>query len=328
MESNCVRTSKRTSASKWRAANCARGAAGLCCAKVGEAEAILPAFNGAKRREIFIAHSLVDPNLAPRLKRLRENLDELVLAVTSTAHAPVLAALAEKIGAQMPVMMAFDSGLGREGARGVEGALNLARLIEALPSLELRGIYTHEGHFYGGETSLEEWHARIVGTKGEVERAIGRALKLWPGCSVSAARVAGLPAVDAIRPGAYVFGDLSLCETTGVMAPQNVALQILATVIDRPEASLALLDCGSKTLSSDRTPDGVYARCEGGEVRRVSEEHGFLSGAIVDQLTIGDRVRLTPAHVCPVVNLADELVITRGETIRDQWRIQARGKVN
>ena len=247
------------------------GAAGLTCAKVGEAEAILPAFDGAKRREIFIAHSLVDPHLAPRLKRLRDALHQLVLAVTSEAHAPVLAALAQKIGGETPVMMAIDSGLGREGARDVEGALRLVRLVESLPNLQLRGIYTHEGHFYsnGPDAPLEQWHAQMVETKAALESEIGRALKLWPGCSASAPRVAALPAVDAIRPGAYAIGDLYLSEITGAMAPKNVALQILATVVDRPTADLILLDCGSKTLSTDHTPAGVYARCKGGEVRRV-----------------------------------------------------------
>ncbi len=306
------------------------GAAGLTCAKMGEAEAILPAFEGFARREIFLAHSLVDPNQAPRLAQLRAALTDLVLAVTSEAHAPVLAQLVSQVGGKMPVMMALDSGLGREGARDAAGAVRLARLIESLPPLELRGIYTHEGHFYGGwaENALAQWHARILGIKGELEREIGRPLKLWPGCSASAARVAALPGVDAVRPGSYVFGDLALCETTGVMAAENVALRVLATVIDRPAPDLALLDCGSKTLSSDRTPDGVFARGDWGEVRRVSEEHGFLSGPRVNELTIGDRVLLTPAHICPVVNLADELMVTRGAAVCEKWPIEARGKVN
>lgn len=311
------------------------GAAGLTCAKLGEAEALLPAFEGIAQREVFVAHSLVDPQLVPRLQKLRDTLDELVLAVTSEAHAPFLAALAAPIGDKTPVMMALDSGLGREGARDLQSALQLARCIEAFPHLELRGLYTHEGHFYGGgcENALTEWHARLLEIKDALSHAVGRPLKLWPGCSVSAAQVAALEGVDAVRPGAYVFGDLFLSEITLSMLPEDVALQVLATVIDRPTPDLALLDCGSKTLSSDRTPDGVFARCEWGEVRRVSEEHGFLSlhpshsGGASD-LKIGTRVWLTPAHICPVVNLADTLVVTRGEIVIDTWRIEGRGKVN
>jgi 3-hydroxy-D-aspartate aldolase len=64
----------------------AAGAAGLTCAKIGEAEALLP--SGVRR--IFIAHSLVDVRQAPRLRRLRDSLDELILAVTSSAQAEAL----------------------------------------------------------------------------------------------------------------------------------------------------------------------------------------------------------------------------------------------
>ncbi len=44
----------------------AAGARGLTCAKLGEAEAMLP--SGV--REIFVAHSLVDPGQAPRIAAL------------------------------------------------------------------------------------------------------------------------------------------------------------------------------------------------------------------------------------------------------------------
>jgi D-serine deaminase-like pyridoxal phosphate-dependent protein len=306
------------------------GAAGLTCAKVGEAEAMLPAFEGIERREIFIAHSLVDEALAPRLNQLREQLDELVLAVTSVHHAPVLNALVAKVGGSLPVMMAIDSGLGREGARGLEGALELARLVESLPHLELRGIYTHEGHFYTGvsEEAIAQWHAKIVEVHEAVQAEIGRRLVLWPGSSASAHLVAGLPGLDAIRPGSYVFGDLAMTKTIAVISPDSVALQVLATVVDRPEKGLALIDSGSKTFSGDRTPNGIFAACEWGEVNRVSEEHGFLVGERVEELRVGQRILLTPAHVCPVVNLADNLQVVEGETFSESWRVAARGKVN
>ena len=70
------------------------GAAGLTCAKISEAEALLPAFtekkNSGGKSAMFIAHSIVDEAKAPRLRRLAEGLDELVLACTSEVHAPVL----------------------------------------------------------------------------------------------------------------------------------------------------------------------------------------------------------------------------------------------
>lgn len=309
------------------------GAAGLTCAKIGEAEAMLPAFEGLSGpREIFIAHSLVDPLAAPRLQSLHAGLDTLYVACTSEAHAPALENLAAAAGLTLQVMMALDTGLGREGARGSEGAVRLARLIATRPHLCLRGLYTHEGHFYAvppeeSDAQLRIWYQAVCGTYAAVTAALGdMSLVLWPGCSVTAYRLAAFPGVAAVRPGAYVFGDLSQTDTTGVMSTDAVALRVLATVVDRPEPGLALLDAGSKTFSSDRTAAGIFARCEYGDVTRVSEEHGFLTGPRVDELEVGRRIALTPAHVCTVVNLTDEVKIESNGQIIDTWRVDARGK--
>jgi D-serine deaminase-like pyridoxal phosphate-dependent protein len=43
--------------------------------------------------------------------------------------------------------------------------------------------------------------------------------------------------------------------------------------------------------------------------------------------TVGDRVEVIPNHICPTVNLMDELFIARNGHIVDTWRIAARGKV-
>jgi D-serine deaminase-like pyridoxal phosphate-dependent protein len=308
------------------------GAAGITCAKLGEAEAVLPAFDGARgRREVFVAHSIVDENAAPRLQRLNAELDELALACTSELHAPALEAVVAKADLHLPVIMALDTGLGREGARDLDGAVRLAETIARQPHLELKAIYTHEGHFYGktkaeADTYLEEWHQRLLKIRDAIAKVLGSPVKLWPGCSVSAARVARLSGIDAVRPGAYIFGDIGLSESVEVMTPDAVALSVLATVVDRPEPGLALLDSGTKTLSTDKARAGMSARSEWGLVMKANEEHGYLTGEHVDDLVIGQQVRLIPAHVCPVINLTDTVTVVRGNEVVDTWRVEARGK--
>jgi D-serine deaminase-like pyridoxal phosphate-dependent protein len=100
--------------------------------------------------------------------------------------------------------------------------------------------------------------------------------------------------------------------------------------VDLPEPGLALIDAGSKVLSGDKTPDGIHALCADGRdlsVMRVNEEHGYVRGAAVASLKIGDRLRLIPAHVCTVVNLTDEVVVVEGDAVVDRWAVEARGKV-
>jgi D-serine deaminase-like pyridoxal phosphate-dependent protein len=61
-------------------------------------------------------------------------------------------------------------------------------------------------------------------------------------------------------------------------------------------------------------------------VVRVHEEHGYLRGTAVDALQIGERILFTPAHVCTVVNLTDQVVVTAGEQVVDTWTVEARGR--
>ncbi|MBV9468240.1 MAG: alanine racemase, partial [Abitibacteriaceae bacterium] len=254
------------------------GAKGLVCAKLGEAEAMLP----SSVRRIFIAYSLVDPLQAPRLRHLAASLDELILACTSEAHAEALETLLATADLKLPVLMAVDTGQHREGARGLEGAMRLAACIQRQPHLELHGLYTHEGHAYGtanGNTQevAATTHKQLLTLRDRLDST----LSIWPGCSVTAKELATMPGVTALRPGAYVFGDLSLAATQNIMQWDDVAVTILATVVDRPEPGLALIDAGSKTFSGDKTAAGLsgsFYDQRAIHITRCSEEHGFATG--------------------------------------------------
>lgn len=303
------------------------GATGLTCAKLGEAEALLP--SGVKRA--FIAHSLIDPLLAPRIRALADQLDELVLAVTSLKQAPYLEKVLAAAGCKLPVMLAIDSGLHREGVRGIDQAVETAKLIKTLPHMYLKGIYTHEGYFYSTpedqqEAALDALHKLLLQARDSIDPS----LELWPGCSVSARRMATKEGITAVRPGAYPFGDLALAHTLHEMQWDDVALTVRTCVVDQPEPGLALIDAGSKVFSGDKTRDGISGITQDGRditVVRCNEEHGYVNGKDVDGLTIGDKLRFVPAHVCAVVNLTDSVLVCSGDKVIGKWTVEARGKV-
>jgi D-serine deaminase-like pyridoxal phosphate-dependent protein len=310
------------------------GAEGLVCAKLSEAEAMLP--SGVNR--IFLAYPLVNVHSMAQQARLRHlvnELEQLILAVTSLPQMESLASLLKYATVEAPVLMAVDTGLGREGVRNVEEAVELAEAIRRQPRMKLIGLFTHEGHSYRlDETGrgAEDIARGVVSTLSAIRERIdpNGELTLWPGSSVTAKVMAALPGVYAIRPGAYVFGDLWLSQVTKHMKTEEVAATVMTTVIDRPQRDLALVDGGSKTFSSDVTPDRVSAASDDGRdirVTRLSEEQGFVTGTEVSQLSVEERVRFIPAHICPVVNLTDELVVVRGEQVIDHWDVVARGKV-
>jgi len=303
------------------------GAVGATFAKLGEAEALLP--SGV--RQVFIAHALVDLAKAARLRALHGKLDRLILAVTSAPQCDALERLLEVADIAVPVLLAVDTGLHREGVRDPAQAAVVAEKIRRSSRMELIGLYTHEGHAYVASSPQKAAEAadRVYQALLDARDATGGELSLWPGCSVTATLLAGRPHVQAVRPGGYVFGDLALAETTGVSAAADVALTVLATVVDRPDKNLALIDAGSKVFSGDKTPSGLSGRClehPALAVTRVNEEHGYVTGDGVDQLEIGQRLRFLPAHVCPVVNLTDRVHVLDGDTVRETWLVDARGR--
>ena len=315
------------------------GAAGLVCAKLSEAEVMLPAMQSTlagRPSSIFIAHSLVDPNCAPRLRALSEQVDELIVACTSELHAVALEAVLARAELHLPVMLAIDTGLGREGVRDIDSAIQAAKQIDASPHMSLHGLYTHEGHLYSttveaADATVREVHRRLCEIRDAIVSHLDiEHLRLWPGSTVSARRMIELPDVDAVRPGSYVYGDLSHTVTTQVMEPNNAALTVLSTVIDRPEIGLALIDAGTKVFSGDKTAQGLYGREWSGRdlnVVKCSEEHGQVQGLDTEQLQIGERLRLVPAHTCPAINLADYVTLISHDEVIGEWKVDARGCV-
>jgi len=141
------------------------------------------------------------------------------------------------------------------------------------------------------------------------------------------------PTITEVRPGTYVFNDLSQLRQ-GSATPDDLAAFVVATVVGRPEATRAVIDAGSKALTSDRllTADpeptfGAVAGYPGARLTRLSEEHGVLEFSAPPDLRIGDRVAIVPNHICPVVNLADSVSVVADGMLAERWVVAARGRV-
>ena len=93
----------------------------------------------------------------------------------------------------------------------------------------------------------------------------------------------------------------------------------------------AVLDAGSKTLSSDplRPQPGGHGFVLGTRSRlsRLPEEHGVIDVADGDRFTVGQRVRVLPNHACVVSNLHDVIHGARTGRVERTFAVAARGRV-
>ena len=303
------------------------GACGLTVAKISEARAILE--SGVRR--IFLAYPISSPNKVSRLIELSRLLDELIVAGTSPEQIRRFSGLLESSGCRFPCLLGLDTGLGREGARDLDALREMKSLVEQSESLTYRGIFSHEGFTYTSSPGEIPAQSRQVAARlREARQALGDSGELWPGCSVTARHMAGEPGITGLRPGAYLFGDLFLTDFTGAMGREALALCMAATVVDKPEPGLALIDAGSKVFSSDKNPNFPYNALplDGSDyaLTRMSEEHGFLTGPDTARLSLGQVVTLIPAHVCPVVNLSERYSVFKDGAF-EHIPVEARGCV-
>lgn len=307
------------------------GATGLCVAKIGEAEA----FADAGITHLFVANPVMGDDKLDRALKLSER-SNLMLAVDGIEAAQAAGAHFAKAGQRVKLMLAIDSGLGREGVNPAKAA-DVGGAIAALDGVELVGVYTHEGTTYGAKDQADlEARARAAGelmvSVAESIRARGIALPIVSlGASASARAVAHVPGVTQIRPGIFAFNDVGQI-ALGNATLDTTAVRVIATVTSHPDPDRACIDAGSKSLSTDLVPagahrdeypgHGILVNAPGWVLERMSEEHGWLrykGEGEPTPLPVGTRLEIIPNHVCMPFALLRKASVLAGSEIVATW---------
>lgn len=315
----------------------AAGAAGFTAAKPSEAAVFLRA-----GLPVTVAYPVLRPE-AVRMLLDAAGEGEVRFVVDSMPGLHALSGEAQRLGRTVPAYMELDVGLRRCGvAPDSPGALALATALTRAPGVRFLGLLSHAGQAYAARGAAEvravaaAERAAVAGFADRLER-LGIAV---PERSVGSTPTVflhdGFAGLTEARPGNYVFMDL-IQVALGVAQPADVALQVLATVVSA-NAAWAIVDAGSKVLSSDGAPHGagtvqghgLAIPLRGGSARpvvRLSEEHGFVAQDPAEPLPVGARVRIVPNHACPVANLADACLAVDGTGATERWPVDARGAV-
>jgi D-serine deaminase-like pyridoxal phosphate-dependent protein len=228
----------------------AAGAAGLCLAKTSEAEAF--ARNGFD--DIFLAYPVLGLGKAHRLMALADRA-RLSVGVDSLEGARSLAAPFHAARRSLDVLLEIDVGFARTGVTPAQ-ALELAERVAELPGLRLRGIFGFAGHAYASTAAdaLAEAGRAEGACLAEVAASLREAglpiEEVSVGSTPTAPHAMAVSGVTECRPGVYVFNDASQL-ALGACTAEQCALSVLATVVSVPAAGRAVLDAGSKCLSSD-----------------------------------------------------------------------------
>ena len=302
------------------------GARGLTVGTIGEAEV----FADAGVADIFVAYPVyADGSRGKRLRDLHERV-RLAVGVDSEEGAAALGGATQGAATPLDVMIEVDSGGHRTGVEPTDVA-RLARAAERA-GLRTRGVFTHGGHGYrGGQARVDAARDEVeflARARDELAQAGFTADVLSAGSTPTTELSARAPVTEQ-RPGTYVFNDAQQV-VLGAVAPTTVAFFVVATVVSASVPGQVIVDAGAKAVSRDAhpiLPGFGWLADRGLPLRTMNDYHGFVD--LPDgspSLGVGDRVVIVPNHVCPTVNLYDELIVVEDGSVADTWPVAARGR--
>jgi D-serine deaminase-like pyridoxal phosphate-dependent protein len=250
--------------------------------------------------------------------------------------AEALHALASGCGAGAGVWVKVDAGGGRAGVPWEEPgrAAALALAVSRSGRLRFEGILSHDGHTYaerspeGVRRASAESHARMVLVRDAVLSSGLERCLVSTGDTPSASVCDAFDGADEIRPGNFVFNDLTQV-AVGSCARRDIAVAVACPVVGvQRQRGRIVLYGGSVHLSKERL-DGVsgpsYGEAlerwpgngEGARVVSVSQEHGLVEAdvEVLERTSVGDLLYVLPVHSCQTCSLHRGYVTLDGETL-------------
>lgn len=297
----------------------ALGAKGITCQTLGEAEVMADAGIG----DILITYNMIGRAKLARLAALAARV-RLTVVADGAAVVAGLSAAATAAGATIRVLVECDTGGGRCGVQDPAAAVALAKVVDAAPWLAFAGLMTYPPP--GGRLRSAEYLAAAV--EGCAAAGLDAAV-VSTGGSPDMWKDEGLGSVTEYRAGTYVYNDRSLAmRRTATFG--DCALTVLATVVSRPTAGRAILDAGTKALTSDLLGlegHGFVAALPAAKLYRLDEEHGYLDlGGDGEGPAVGDRLAVVPNHACVVSNLVDRIHVVADGRLLGLLPVDARGR--
>lgn len=295
----------------------ARGAVGVCCQKVSEAEVLV----AGGVHDVLVSNEIVG---APKLARLAALARHARVSVCADDMAAVgeLDSAAARAGSILHVLVEIEVGGKRCGiAPGAEAA-RLAQAIAQSAHLRFDGLQAYQGSAQHLRSDAERQAAiahavdAVRVTQTELGK-LGLTARTVGGGGTGTFEIEAASGVyNELQPGSYIFMDADYARNRRADgAPFDGfehALFVVASVMSAPSPERRILDAGHKCLPVDSgmaTPWNLA----GAVYHRPSDEHGVLEvAACPAPPKRGDRVLLVPGHCDPTVNLHDWYIGVRG----------------
>ncbi|MEH7225695.1 D-TA family PLP-dependent enzyme [Bacillus sp. JJ1566] len=311
------------------------GAQGITVAKVGEAEVM--AENGLN--DIFIANEIVGEVKLDRIKKLAKTID-ISFGVDSIEQCEMIEKVFSDSQKPAQVLIEIEVGENRSGVIEESDYISLVEYIKKCSHVNLKGIFSHDGHTYKAK-DLEECRDLYNAAQKRTLHFAHLAQEL--GCNLETVSIGSTPplmhdfgvmeGITELRIGTYILMDVSQGNAIGTY--DRCAASVLTTVISKPTHERVITDVGAKGITMQSRSQGIcattglgYIKNYGVHIDQVYDEHAIIyNEEFRNQVSIGEKVEIIPNHICPVCNLYDHAYLVSGDEVVEEVPILCRGKL-
>ena len=310
------------------------GASGICCAKIGEAEAL--SIGGIE--SILITSPIVTEPGIRRAISLSRTTNEIVVVIDNPAIAALTNQLANTAGVEMDVLVDIDPGMHRTGIPLGSQSTGLVReVIEDYSNLNFRGVQYYAGNLMHIFDYIERRNRYLELTE-KLKNWLDSLNEFGFDCDLISGGGTGSYEFDFqsrvmndLQAGSYAFMDrqyLDVRNSQGDSIEFKPSLFVQSTIVSSNHSQLATTDAGLKSYATDAdVPEISFGAPIGSTYGFMGDEHGFVRWPdLKDSMKVGEVVRTIVPHCDPTINLYDYIHVLENETLIDIWRIDARGR--
>ncbi len=300
--------------------------AGICTAKLAEAEALFKAGIGS----ILITSPVAAAGKIKRLVELARAAENLMVVIDDLGNARVLNEAAA--GTTLNVLIDINPEMGRTGI-AFDEVPEFAAALKNFSNLQLCGIQCYAGHLqhiadYNERRRISlEYMRRAAALKNQL------GVEIFTGTGTGTSDIdIEVPELTDIQVGSYCVMD---SEYTFIGSKHGVendyfrpALTLLTSVVSRNQRGFVTIDAGLKSLyfTPEAPPRVIMDGRMCGDYRYewFGDEHGklYFPG---DKPALGELFELSLPHCDPTINMHDRIHVVRQGEVIDTWPIDLRG---
>lgn len=278
---------------------------------------------------VLIAHQLVGPKLDRFLQLMKHYPNtEFSTLVDNVDSAELLNQKAEETELNANIYIDINNGMDRSGIRIGPGLDELINYLKICKSLNFKGLHAYDGHLRDSDFEVRNQ---------KIEQGVMDVVVYFDALRIDYPQAqlicGGTPSFTShllqenriTSPGTCVLWDWGYGEKLTEQNFKHAAL-LVTRIISKPTEGIITVDLGHKSVAAENPIDKrvKFLNIDDYQLLSQSEEHGVIKVKDWGKHKVGDVLYGIPYHICPSINLHDEVsVIENGKKV-DTWEITAR----